>query len=296
MDPEKIKEKCIIALVSDDELMQKLVLKGGNAINIIYKLYNRTSVDLDFSINGDFEEEELPKICQRIEKSLNQVFKEEGCTIIDFRFEQRPVSIKPSETGVWGGYIIGFKIVRIEDYQKFEHKIESLRKRAIKISSSGQRKVTIELSKHEYCQDKEEHEVNGFIVYVYTPTMIAIEKIRAICQQTEVYKEMQQKPNLKGRAKDFLDIYVLVKTCKLNLLDKENIRILSEVFKAKNVPLELLGDIEKYKGVHEPTWGIVQETIEPSFGLKDFSYYFEYVVSLSKELLDASGVKKSPSI
>ena len=51
---EEIKNLVIIALASDDELMETLVLKGGNAIEILEKRHlitlSRASYDLDFSI------------------------------------------------------------------------------------------------------------------------------------------------------------------------------------------------------------------------------------------------------
>jgi hypothetical protein len=55
----KIKRLVIIALASDDELMESLVLKGGNAIDLAYppakKGLSRASYDLDYSIEkGDF--------------------------------------------------------------------------------------------------------------------------------------------------------------------------------------------------------------------------------------------------
>ena len=46
--------------------MNQIVLKGGNALNLVYKLSSRTSVDLDFSIDRDFEDGEEPvKVCLR---------------------------------------------------------------------------------------------------------------------------------------------------------------------------------------------------------------------------------------
>ena len=53
---ERVKTLSIIAMFSDDELMERLVLKGGNALDIVYKASTRASADLDFSIDGDFED------------------------------------------------------------------------------------------------------------------------------------------------------------------------------------------------------------------------------------------------
>ncbi|RZK44951.1 MAG: hypothetical protein EOO61_01945, partial [Hymenobacter sp.] len=53
---DRIKRLVIVALVTDDILMETLVLKGGNALSIAYGVGNRGSVDLDFSMEQDFED------------------------------------------------------------------------------------------------------------------------------------------------------------------------------------------------------------------------------------------------
>lgn len=47
---DEIRKLGIIAMFSDDELMEMLVLKGGNAIALFYSEYSRASNDLDFSL------------------------------------------------------------------------------------------------------------------------------------------------------------------------------------------------------------------------------------------------------
>ena len=47
-------------------------------------------------------------------------------------------------------------------------------------------------------------ELDDYTIYVYSPTMIAIEKLRAICQQMPEYA-LQRRPS--ARARDFYDIY-----------------------------------------------------------------------------------------
>ena len=42
------------ALYQDDWLYSQLVLKGGNALAMIYRVGTRTTLDLDFSIRDDF--------------------------------------------------------------------------------------------------------------------------------------------------------------------------------------------------------------------------------------------------
>ena len=43
---EEIKRLALIAMFSDDDLMQTLVLKGGNAMDLIYNVGHRASRDL----------------------------------------------------------------------------------------------------------------------------------------------------------------------------------------------------------------------------------------------------------
>ncbi len=54
-DTDRIKRLIIAALVSDDELVGTLVLKGGNALSLARKLESRASFDLDFSMEGEFD-------------------------------------------------------------------------------------------------------------------------------------------------------------------------------------------------------------------------------------------------
>jgi len=55
---ETIKMLTLRALISDEELMYGLVLKGENALELAYKITDRASKDVDFSISGDFSKEE----------------------------------------------------------------------------------------------------------------------------------------------------------------------------------------------------------------------------------------------
>ena len=45
-----IRKLVLIAIFSDDDLMDTFVVKGGSAIDLIYKLDARASVDIDLSI------------------------------------------------------------------------------------------------------------------------------------------------------------------------------------------------------------------------------------------------------
>ena len=54
IDLTEIRRIAIAALFSDDVLTEYLVLKGGNALNLVYGITSRTSIDLDFAMGQDF--------------------------------------------------------------------------------------------------------------------------------------------------------------------------------------------------------------------------------------------------
>ena len=47
----EIRKLTITALCSDDVLFDQLVLKGGNAISLVYGISPRDSLDVDFSLS-----------------------------------------------------------------------------------------------------------------------------------------------------------------------------------------------------------------------------------------------------
>jgi len=84
-DYRKIRRIAITAIFSDDFLFERVVLKGGNALSLALGLGNRTSLDLDFSIENDFED--LNGVRGRIQKALETRFLAEGFNVFDFKFE-----------------------------------------------------------------------------------------------------------------------------------------------------------------------------------------------------------------
>jgi hypothetical protein len=54
LDFADIRRLVITSVLADDWLMQQLVLKGGNALSLVYGIGGRTSLDVDFSIADDF--------------------------------------------------------------------------------------------------------------------------------------------------------------------------------------------------------------------------------------------------
>jgi len=263
-------------MFSDDMLFGKLVLKGGNAISLVYKYGARGSLDVDFSIEGEFEDTE--EIARRIERALTDRFDAAGFIVFDCTFGPRPL-VPPVDNPKWGGYRIQFKIIERDKHRRFDGDPESIRRNATVIGPFQQRVFTIDISRWEFCEGKAEIQLEEFTIYVYTPAMLAIEKIRAICQQMPEYPIRAAKT---ARARDFYDIYVIIEESNIDLTDRENLELVGQIFAAKEVPLELMALIEKYREFHRQDWPSVEATVGQK--LKPFDFYFDYVLSVVKKL------------
>ena len=87
---EQIKRLAVVAMFSDDELMEMLVLKGGNALDIVYGVSLRASLDLDFSIPTEFEPNDIGTIESKMKKAITKLFHENCYTVFDMKFGERP--------------------------------------------------------------------------------------------------------------------------------------------------------------------------------------------------------------
>jgi hypothetical protein len=114
--------------------------------------------------------------------------------------------------------------------------------------------------------------------------MIAIEKLRAICQQMPEYEHRR---NPRPRARDFYDIYSIVIERKIDITETENIELVKNIFAAKDVTLSLIGNIKNVHDYHVVDWPAVQQ--EVSGELQEFDFYFAFVVELA-ERLQAAGI------
>jgi hypothetical protein len=284
--PQRIKRVTLIALMSDDYLMEQLTLKGGNALDMIYQLNQRGSYDLDFSMEEDFDEE-LNQVEARINRTLTQTFEDEGYTIIDFKFREKPKKIAENLRDFWGGYAIEFKIVTMAVYEANKANLSTLSARAIALNpETRSSKIEIDISKFEFIGKKERHQIEGLYIYVYAPVMILLEKIRAICQQTQEYQAIVNRDTSRGRARDFFDIHsILEHSPGLDLFSSESQEMAKSVFVAKKVPLEFIRLIRNYKALHEENFLAVRSTVS-SGRLESFDFYFNYVVTHAERLLN----------
>lgn len=149
----------------------------------------------------------------------------------------------------------------------------------------------IDISKYEYCESKIPKQFEGLRVYVYSPQMIVIEKLRAICQQMSEYR-ISIKGNNTGiseRARDFYDIYTIIEKLKIDLLTHENIELLDKIFGVKKVPINFLKKISEYKEFHLRGYDSLQHTVPHRENLNPFDFYFFYVVDLANKIIDHVG-------
>jgi predicted nucleotidyltransferase component of viral defense system len=284
---QKIKNITLKALVSDDYLLENLTLKGGNALDMIYRLNKRGSKDLDFSLQEDFSED-FEDIKERVHKTLYNTFLEEGFVVIDYKFLDKPANISSDLEGFWGGYDIEFKIVSQDSYDNNNRILDDkLRRKAILFADNGSPKIEIDISKYEYVGERKKHNIDGLVVYVYAPVLILFEKVRAICQQTNEYGIIVKRDRASGRARDFYDIYSIMEhDASIDIYSEENQEIISKVFDAKRVPLEFIKLIPKYKEIHEENFQSLQATTSSVDKLESFEFYYSYVTGHMNKLLD----------
>jgi len=292
MDIERfrhIKHLAIIALFSDNDFLDILVLKGGTALEF-YDIDYRLSIDLDFSIVDEFKQD-LSTIREKIEVALQDSFREAGYIVFDVKLRERPNRLSPDLADFWGGYIIEFKVIELEKHEQLSTKIDSLRKNATVVGPLNKRTFSIEISKHEYCEPKQESELNGFTIYIYPPSMLIYEKIRAICQQMPEYGEIVRSSSQTARARDFYDIYLLIERYRIDLTSEGNILLLKNIFAAKRVPLSLIAKICDTREFHRDNFTAVKATVGDNAALNDFDFYFNYVVAYCQRFLETLGIE-----
>ena len=291
MDFEKIKaikKQVVLAIFSDDELMNRFVLKGGSALDLAYQYpLGRTSIDVDLSMADDFQDAELPSIRGRLERALKKTFQKQGYILIDFDFHPRPTIRRPGLPDFWGGYEIWFKIVTMERYSAQKNDIHRLRM-ATEVVGLGQRRIfEVDISKHEYCEPKIERELDGYAYYVYPPQLLVAEKLRAICQQMPEYPYLGK--TRRARARDFYDIYVIVHNERnLSWTGQKFFNLVRLCFESKEVPLLFLARIhdESTRQFHAPDFQAVKATTLSTKGkaVKDYDFYFRFVVRFVRGL------------
>ena len=274
---DQIKKWAVQALFSDDNLMNQLVFKGGNAMALIHKISSRASVDLDFSLNGDFAN--FPAVAVRLEQLLAETFRANGFEVFDFRMQEKPKVVSLELASFWGGYDVEFKLSDAATFAKHAGNLEQQRRTAVTLGKGP--KFEIDISRFEYTEGKQATDIDGLRIFVYSPLMIVCEKLRAICQQMPDYGPIIKRDRPGGaRARDFVDIHLLATKCKLSLQDESAQILLREMFAIKRVPLAFLGQIEHHRDTHRADFPSVQSTVSAGVTLEKFDVYFDFVLAL----------------
>jgi len=287
---EQIKKLAIIAMFSDDELMEKLVLKGGNALDIVYGVESRASIDLDFSMPSEFKPNEVEVIGAKLEASLKRVFDENGYEVFDVQFGERPKERNERMPPFWGGYELSFKVIEKDKFIENRANSQLLRLGAIDMDSGSRKTFRVDISKWEDCDSKCKRNFDYYTIYLYSPEMIVCEKLRAICQQMPEYQRYIGTSTASARARDFFDVYTTIKHFEIDILSTDNLRLLKKIFAAKEVPLRLLTQVAAHREDHRPDFEQVRNTVKPNVKLKDFDFYFDYVVAICDRLIEALGI------
>lgn len=267
------------ALMKDDILMYGLVLKGGNALTLAYDVTDRGSIDIDFSIENDFTEEEYVAINNQIKYLLESELPSVGYFPIDIIFREKPKTGKIKE---WKGYQIEFKLVELNFYNENKDQIDALRRNALKLYENFSPKYTIDISAYEYINKASRKEIDGMLLRVYTPEMLIIEKMRAMCQSMKRYQEIVPTAKEKKRARDLYDIHTIYSSFKEQIeIDSE---LVLNIFEAKKVPLDFLKDFELLREPYRLDWDTVIATLHSQLE-ESFDYFFDFVSEKIKEII-----------
>lgn len=279
----KIKRLVVIAMFSDDVLMEQVVLKGGNALDLVHHIGNRASVDVDLSIDGDFAPEVRETLDSRVIKALSETFRPEGLQVFDVKMIDVPPGLSAEVQDFWGGYHIEFKLIEVERFEKFKDDVEKLRKNAVELGRGT--RFLIDVSKHEFTKGKVRADLDGFAIFVYTPEMIVCEKLRAICQQMPEYGPIVKRNRAgSSRARDFIDIHGVIEARARDFPTTRSRELLSNIFAAKRVDRRLLRLVKKYREFHRTSYDAVVAAMNPGVVLKGFDFYFDFVLGLIPRL------------
>ena len=227
---EVIRE-CVVALFKDELLEKTLVLKGGTALHLIEHLDSRLSTDVDFSACEKIASPET--YFNHVELALSKHFGGLGFEVFDCTINQKPKERNATHPQFWAGWSFHFKL---SDKGKTYKSIEDKRRSALVPEGGASSKIQIEISEHEYCDNIQRVVIGGSVVASYSGVLLVAEKIRAICQQHEDYPYGKT----KNRARDYYDVYQLVRKYRSPEFYSEITKELPKVFAAKQVDMGLM--------------------------------------------------------
>lgn len=270
MDLNSLRKTIVASIASDEILSNLLVFKGGNALEIVHNIGQRSSLDLDYSMPADYQDP--AELGERIFAALTPRLESQGLVLFDEEFAPRPSN---RETGAkWGGYTATFKLIPKQLYDQLGGNLTNIRIQSIPAGPTNRRTFRVEISAYEYCDGRLHVQIDGETALVYSLEMIAIEKLRAICQQSPDYP-LRVHPT--ARARDFYDIYAAVTDGGVDFTSPEIHTLVKNIFVAKSVDLSLLGRIHTQREFHRADWPNVENAVRVR--LRQFDFYFEFVLA-----------------
>jgi hypothetical protein len=270
-DLREIRRRILTAVASDDLLVDLLVLKGGNALELIHRIGERASLDLDFSMEADVAD--ARELEARLKRAVEDRLDSLALVVFDWKFGPRPNS--PQDAAArWGGYRAEFKLIGRDLFRDRGSDLDALRRSSVEVGPEHQRIFQIDISKFEFCRGSITAEVDSYGLQVYTPAMIAAEKLRALCQQMPEYT---QRRHPAPRPRDFYDIHAIVTIAGVRLADE--IDLVKHMFDAKEVPYGLLDLMsrDRERKFHGQEWAAVVQTVRGE--VEVFDHYFDFVCS-----------------
>lgn len=163
--------------------------------------------------------------------------------VFDVNLREEPPHLTEEFRDFWGGYKVDFKIIDAERYEALAGDQDRLRRYAMTVVDDQGKKFPIEISKHEYVDEKVAELVDDLTVYVYSPGMLVAEKLRAICQQMPEYASYLKK-HRSPRGRDFFDIHTVVEHFHVDFGGSGFRQTVRRVFQAKRVDLGLLAKLK----------------------------------------------------
>lgn len=272
---DNIRLTILKALFSEPFLYDELVLKGGNALALVYGVGGRSSLDLDFSIREDFKD--IDVVSAHIKKALLNAFAEQGVQVFDFGLRPKPTE---DSTPWWGGYLAEFKLIADADAKTLNNDLDQMRRRALTINPGNQRrKYRVEISKFEYVDDSVSARLDDVDIRVYSPVLLAAEKLRALIQQHPKYTHVS--PSMKrSRSRDLFDIWALSDHFAIRL--QEHYDTVLAVFAAKRVAFDLLGRFRELFDFHRADWASVEIAVPNE--IEAYEFYFDFVALVASDL------------
>ena len=281
----EIKRLAVLAMISDDDLMEMFIFKGGSAIEMIYDVTSRASLDLDFSMEAGLTEAEEDEVAEKVIITLEGTFKEAGYLAYDIQFGRRPHKVSEEVKDFWGGYEIKFKVIPLKDAEQHQGDIGAIRRNSLPVGKRGSTIFKIDISSYEYCTSRQAQDFEDYTIYVYSPEMIVFEKLRAICQQMPEYENFVKTMTRKARGRDFYDIYLLMEQFRIDPGTPENLELIRNIFGIKRVPLEYIYQIRNYREFHRENFETsLKDTVVRDEDLQPFDYYFDFLLDQFESL------------